>query len=129
MERYREIAIAETNRKVADMMVGLDVLRELPTLEGASRIFISDLSGEVYITTVYDLPTYRRNRQLLAAAGWEAMSVLLANDGDRHTRLSKGDDKISYIMDPCTRGSTCKRVKVGERVQTLYEVRCDKEGA
>ncbi len=121
--------IAKTERDIEKLRQGMETARrlaDLPGLRAVTHAFISNIGGDVFISTAYDLKTYRHNRRVLYLAGWRITGATVVGDGDRRQSYLKKDNAggITYCMNTATTGSTCTRTKVAEVAQAVYEVVC-----
>jgi hypothetical protein len=123
-------ALAKTGQERINIYrEAIDTVYNLPdeVMDEVVGGFISD--GTVFLYLPFDMPTYRKVRRMLNAEGWEAFSVY-TNDSTRNTKL-KNESKIhlNLDMDMDRKGSTCKKVLVGEKKITRtvqeYKITCN----
>ena len=119
-------ATRDVERNIARLMASMETLQELSkrlNLKNVERIWVG-WNGSVYVDGSYDLETYRHNRRVLYKQGWRAINAFVNDDGTRHSWLKKDGQRIVYVMDTGTRGSTCQLVEDGERTRKVFTAEC-----
>jgi hypothetical protein len=124
MQSIKDEAISAANLHIQNLETGIDVLNSLPELCNVHRLHVSEIGGDVYIVTMYDLATYRRNRKKLHDGGWKIVTAFTVPSGKRYAHLEKDGHRISYIMESDIYGSTCKKTKIAEEITDIYQVVC-----